>query len=74
MYCETIHESMYLLHYDVYNFSYRDWNGSKRGQVYKFLRSQGFVSSYDQAHHYTDNDADCHKVYTVYKYIIQAKI
>ncbi|KAF3327120.1 calcium-binding protein [Carex littledalei] len=38
-----------------------DWNGSKRGQVYKFLRSQGFVSSYDQAHHYTDNDADCHK-------------
>ncbi|KAJ4807215.1 Calcium-binding endonuclease/exonuclease/phosphatase family [Rhynchospora pubera] len=38
-----------------------DWNGSKRGQVYQFLRSQGFVSSYDQAHHYTDNDADCHK-------------
>ncbi|KAJ3682642.1 hypothetical protein LUZ60_015215 [Juncus effusus] len=38
-----------------------DWNGSKRGQVYKFLRSQGFVSSYDTAHHYTDNDADCNK-------------
>ncbi|CAD5175950.1 unnamed protein product [Musa acuminata subsp. malaccensis] len=38
-----------------------DWNGSKRGHVYKFLRSQGFVSSYDTAHHYTDNDADCHK-------------
>ena len=37
-----------------------DWNGSKRGHVYKFLRSQGFVSSYDTAHHYTD--ADAHKV------------
>ncbi|CAB4271688.1 unnamed protein product [Prunus armeniaca] len=36
-----------------------DWNGSKRGHVYKFLRSQGFVSSYDTAHHYTD--ADAHK-------------
>ncbi|RYR34166.1 hypothetical protein Ahy_A10g048903 isoform A [Arachis hypogaea] len=35
-----------------------DWNGSKRGHVYKFLRSQGFVSSYDTAHHYTDADAD----------------
>ncbi|XP_043694590.1 uncharacterized calcium-binding protein At1g02270-like isoform X2 [Telopea speciosissima] len=34
-----------------------DWNGSKRGHVYKFLRSQGFVSSYDIAHHYTDEDA-----------------
>ncbi|XP_074588235.1 putative calcium-binding protein At1g02270 isoform X2 [Curcuma longa] len=38
-----------------------DWNGSKRGQVYKFLRSQGFVSSYDAAHRYTDSDADCHR-------------
>ncbi|KAH0866693.1 hypothetical protein HID58_083904, partial [Brassica napus] len=27
-----------------------DWNGSKRGHVYKFLRSQGFISSYDDAH------------------------
>ncbi|CAL0319585.1 unnamed protein product [Lupinus luteus] len=36
-----------------------DWNGSKRGYVYKFLRSQGFESSYDTAHHYTD--ADAHK-------------
>jgi len=35
-----------------------DWNGSKRGHVYKFLRSQGFVSSYDTAHQYTDADAD----------------
>ncbi|KAF1893797.1 hypothetical protein Lal_00002328 [Lupinus albus] len=35
-----------------------DWNGSKRGHVYKFLRSQGFESSYDTAHHYTDADAD----------------
>ncbi|CBI38741.3 unnamed protein product, partial [Vitis vinifera] len=38
-----------------------DWNGSKRGHVYKFLRSQGFVSSYDTAHQYTDSDADAHK-------------
>lgn len=38
-----------------------DWNGSKRGHVYKFLRSQGFVSSYDAAHHYTDSDSDAHK-------------
>ncbi|KAK7385480.1 hypothetical protein VNO78_31201 [Psophocarpus tetragonolobus] len=36
-----------------------DWNGSKKGHVYKFLRSQSFVSSYDAAHHYTD--ADAHK-------------
>ncbi|KAG9155760.1 hypothetical protein Leryth_004030 [Lithospermum erythrorhizon] len=36
-----------------------DWNGSKKGHVYKFLRSQGFVSSYDTAHQYTD--ADAHK-------------
>eukprot|EP00850_Spirogloea_muscicola_P015156 SM000114S24119 [mRNA] locus=s114:59280:66958:- [translate_table: standard] len=33
-----------------------DWNGSKRGQVYKFLRSQGFVSSFDLAHKYTDTE------------------
>ncbi|XP_028795803.1 uncharacterized calcium-binding protein At1g02270 isoform X2 [Neltuma alba] len=38
-----------------------DWNGSKRGHVYKFLRSQGFISSYDIAHQYTDSDADAHK-------------
>ncbi|KAK8499617.1 hypothetical protein V6N13_131972 [Hibiscus sabdariffa] len=38
-----------------------DWNGSKRGHVYKFLRSQGFVSSYDIAHEYTDSDADAHR-------------
>uniref|UniRef100_A0A2N9EGE3 EF-hand domain-containing protein n=1 Tax=Fagus sylvatica TaxID=28930 RepID=A0A2N9EGE3_FAGSY len=36
-----------------------DWNGSKRGHVYKFLRSLGFDSSYDTAHQYTD--ADAHK-------------
>ncbi|GAB4824643.1 hypothetical protein Ancab_007515 [Ancistrocladus abbreviatus] len=35
-----------------------DWNGSKRGHVYKFLRSQGFVSSYDVAHPYADDDDD----------------
>lgn len=38
-----------------------DWNGSKRGQVYKFLRSQGFVSSYDTAHQYSDSEEDAHK-------------
>ncbi|KAK9122852.1 hypothetical protein Sjap_012454 [Stephania japonica] len=38
-----------------------DWNGSKKGNVYKFLRSQGFESSYDIVHCYTDNDADAHK-------------
>ena len=36
---------------------FSDWNGSKRGHVYKFLRSQGFVSSYDTAHQYTDADS-----------------
>lgn len=36
---------------------YSDWNGSKRGNIYKFLRSQGFESSYDTAHQYTDADA-----------------
>ncbi|KAG8390471.1 hypothetical protein BUALT_Bualt01G0086900 [Buddleja alternifolia] len=34
-----------------------DWNGSKKGHVYKFLRSQGFVSSYDTAHQYDDKDS-----------------
>ncbi|XP_024532103.1 uncharacterized calcium-binding protein At1g02270 [Selaginella moellendorffii] len=38
-----------------------DWNGSKRGQVYRFLRSQGFVSSYDMAREYWDIDADAHR-------------
>ncbi|XP_027334877.1 uncharacterized calcium-binding protein At1g02270-like isoform X2 [Abrus precatorius] len=38
-----------------------DWNGSKRGHVYKFLRSQGFVSSYDIANQYSDSYADAHK-------------
>ena len=52
-YCKTL-ESCF-----IYNFLLlSDWNGSKRGHVYKFLRSQGFVSSYDTAHHYTDADAD----------------
>lgn len=44
--------------FDVYS----DLNGSKSGHVYKFLRSQGFISSYDAAHLYTD--ADAHKVFT----------
>ncbi|KAK1399385.1 Calcium-binding endonuclease/exonuclease/phosphatase family [Heracleum sosnowskyi] len=34
-----------------------DWNGSKKGHVYEFLKSQGFVSSYDKAHQYSDTDA-----------------
>lgn len=52
-----------LLHFILTCYSlYSDWNGSKRGHVYKFLRSQGFVSSYDIAHQYTDSDADAHKV------------
>ncbi|XP_024932206.3 uncharacterized calcium-binding protein At1g02270-like isoform X2 [Ziziphus jujuba] len=38
-----------------------DWNGSKRGHVYKFLRSQGFESTYDTAHQCDDNDADAQK-------------
>ncbi|XP_042519712.1 uncharacterized calcium-binding protein At1g02270-like isoform X3 [Macadamia integrifolia] len=38
-----------------------DWNGSKRGHVYKFLCTQGFVSSYDIAHHCTDSDEDACK-------------
>lgn len=46
----------------LFFFFSSDWNGSKRGHVYKFLRSQGFVSSYDAAHQYTDSDADAHKV------------
>ena len=45
----------------VYLFS--DLNGSKSGHIYKFLRSQGFISSYDAAHMYTD--ADAHKVFTI---------
>lgn len=45
---------------------FSDWNGSKRGHVYNFLRSQGFTSSYDTAHQYTD--ADAHKV-IVYRLI-----
>eukprot|EP00252_Welwitschia_mirabilis_P013149 TRINITY_DN2902_c0_g1_i7.p1 TRINITY_DN2902_c0_g1~~TRINITY_DN2902_c0_g1_i7.p1 ORF type:complete len:533 (+),score=77.80 TRINITY_DN2902_c0_g1_i7:203-1801(+) len=38
-----------------------DWNGSKRGHVYKFLRSQGFISSYDTANNYTDSEFDARK-------------
>lgn len=54
----------------VMNFCYlfSDWNGSKRGHVYKFLRSQGFVSSYDTAHQYTD--AEAHKVSNILLIII----
>ncbi|XP_019431720.1 PREDICTED: uncharacterized calcium-binding protein At1g02270-like isoform X2 [Lupinus angustifolius] len=38
-----------------------DWNGSRRGHVYKFLMSQGFVSSYDIASQYTNSYADSNK-------------
>uniref|UniRef100_A0A803KR75 EF-hand domain-containing protein n=1 Tax=Chenopodium quinoa TaxID=63459 RepID=A0A803KR75_CHEQI len=38
-----------------------DWNGSKKGHVYKFLRSQGFVSTYDIAHHHEDDTDDSQK-------------
>lgn len=53
------HETQALC-YLFFSTFYSDWNGSKRGHIYKFLRSQGFVSSYDTAHQYTD--ADAHKV------------
>ncbi|CAI5948095.1 unnamed protein product [Closterium sp. NIES-64] len=33
-----------------------DLNGTKEGNVYKLLRSQGFLSSYDTAHHLNDVD------------------
>ncbi|GKB01546.1 hypothetical protein Tco_0829590 [Tanacetum coccineum] len=38
------------------------WNGSKRGHVYKLLRSEGFVSSYDTTQHYTNTDAHMEKL------------
>uniref|UniRef100_A0A803LXP9 EF-hand domain-containing protein n=1 Tax=Chenopodium quinoa TaxID=63459 RepID=A0A803LXP9_CHEQI len=38
-----------------------DWNGSKKGHVYKFLRSQGFVSTYDVAHYHEDDTDDSQK-------------
>lgn len=38
-----------------------DWNGSNKGHVYKFLHSQGFVSSYDVSHHCTDNNEESQK-------------
>ncbi|XAR60173.1 hypothetical protein NMG60_11033433 [Bertholletia excelsa] len=38
-----------------------DWNGSKKGNVYKFLESQGFVSSYDIAHPCTDEHEEISK-------------
>ena len=67
-----LHEKALLLLYNLEDGYFKlctllfyfcsDWNGSKRGHVYKFLRSQGFVSSYDDAHKYTDSDADAHKV------------
>ncbi|CAI7873956.1 unnamed protein product, partial [Closterium sp. NIES-54] len=33
-----------------------DLNGTKEGNVYKLLRSQGFLSSYDTVHHLNDVD------------------
>lgn len=46
----------------VYIHLHRDWNGSKKGHVYKFLRSQGFVSSYDIAHHSEHDTEESQKV------------
>nr|GEW84675.1 hypothetical protein [Tanacetum cinerariifolium] len=46
-----------VINLDIYIFVASELDGRKRGQVYKFLRSQGFVSSHDTAHHYTDTDA-----------------
>ncbi|KAH7295943.1 hypothetical protein KP509_26G000700 [Ceratopteris richardii] len=34
-----------------------DWNGSKRGRVYKFICSQGYLSSYDMVHDCTGADS-----------------
>ncbi|CAI5969878.1 unnamed protein product [Closterium sp. NIES-64] len=33
-----------------------DLNGTKQGNVYKLLRAHGFVSSFDSAHHHSDDD------------------
>lgn len=38
-----------------------DWNGSRKGHVYKFLQSQGFISSYDVAHRYNNSDENSNK-------------
>lgn len=51
-----------MLLYSLFYTFCSDWNGSKRGHVYKFLRSQGFESTYDTAHKYSDSDVDAHKV------------
>ncbi|KAJ8748580.1 hypothetical protein K2173_003481 [Erythroxylum novogranatense] len=59
LYVETYQRENKLSHIPIILCG--DWNGSKRGHVYKFLRSQGFVSSFDIAHQYTDSDADAHK-------------
>lgn len=48
----TSYMDRYVLQIPV--FLCGDWNGSKKGHVYKFLHSQGFVSSYDIAHHHAD--------------------
>lgn len=36
-----------------------DWNGSKKGNVCKFLRSQGFISSYDSTRDPRDTGEEC---------------
>lgn len=55
------------IHLKISTLLCSDWNGSKRGYLYKFLRSQGFESSYDTAHRYTD--ADSQKVIFDYTYM-----
>ncbi|GJP30635.1 hypothetical protein CLOM_g4170 [Closterium sp. NIES-68] len=33
-----------------------DLNGTKQGNVYKLLKSHGFISTFDSAHHHSDED------------------
>lgn len=45
----------------------RDWNGSMKCNVCKFLLSQGFVSTYDIAHHYVDTSGGPCKVFRFHR-------
>ncbi|XP_052205779.1 uncharacterized calcium-binding protein At1g02270-like isoform X2 [Diospyros lotus] len=72
-YCFVRLKQVYkILHYiDSYCHDYKlpsvpvilcgDWNGSKKGNVYKFLQSQGFISSYDIFHPYNNDGEDFSK-------------
>lgn len=66
-------QQVYKILYDIKSYIHRnalppipvilcgDWNGSKKGHVCKFLQSQGFISSYDIAHHYAEETDSCQK-------------